>query len=306
VSSFLKYDTFGRIKRVEPGGGEAISFVYGGWGKASKSGKQPLEVTQTGDSGWRLNTFYDVLGRQISQTSYSREDGKGVETDQTFNELGRVATVSIPHFEGTTTLKINRLFFDGVGRPTRIEAASGAISACTYAGLQTECYDRDPADPTAIKTTETMNLGGQVVSSVEHARANGPVPARDLILSYRYGPFGVSQSVGTKFNGLGGYLVESGYDRLGRIISSTDPTRGQREVRYDGFGQLISETVNSITVVSRQFQYDPLSRLTNITTSDGSTTLAWDSAPHGVGQLSSVTSPKALLPASLMTMRAGR
>src|SRR5262249_22073144 len=76
VFSRWQYDTFGRVKRNEPGGNEASSLSYHGYRELSDSpNKLSLELKQVGDSGWAIRSRFDALGRQVSEAVLTRADG---------------------------------------------------------------------------------------------------------------------------------------------------------------------------------------------------------------------------------------
>ena len=297
IKSRWQYDTFGRLKRSEPGGAEASSMSYLA-PKAPVIGPPgySLELMQAGDSGWKISTHLDSLGRQLSNTVLRRNDGKGVQIGASYDAWGRILSTAPPFFEGGFANGLNTFKYDEVGRLTRFAtaekfgSATGPVASYTYRGLQMDLFDADPRDAAAIKTTITKDTGGQIISSIQHARAHEGRPARDLAVQYEAGPFGVLQHI----NSLGSVQVDMKYDRLGRLLTLADPSRGRRDYTYNAFGELIVETIAKTGAApeNRQYEYDDLGRISLLTTRDGITKYKWDESAQGLGQMASVTSPQ--------------
>jgi RHS repeat-associated protein len=295
VHSRWQYDTFGRIKLSEPGGDDSLALTYGGWaGWSADPAKYPLEIVGVGGSGWKTRIRVDALGREVSSTMYDRADGEGVEISRIYDEIGQLSRTVSPHFEGTTTSAATQVKYDPAGRPTYIKLEGGNVFECVYRGNQKDCHDGAASDPTSIRTTVSTDLSGQIISSVQHARAESGSPARDLTMTYELGPFGVVRHVRSEVHVNGVAQIDMEHDRLGRITSIKDLSRGLRSYQYDAFGEILSEAVSfgDTEVDTRRYQYDVLGRFRLITTRDGETKFEWDSAATGLGKLASLTSPQ--------------
>jgi RHS repeat-associated protein len=291
VGSRWQYDTFGRLKRTEPGASEASSLTYSGYAKLGTNPmKLRLEVTEAGDSGWKSRTRFDALGRPTLNTTYTRLDGKGVIASAFgYDDWGHLIDRDVPRFEGNIAVDHNFFQFDNIGRLIRAQAADGYVTAYTYRGLQTDIYDADPDDPAVTKTTTTRDTGGMIVSSVQHLRANADEPARDLYVEFDTGPFATVEHVRSL-----GVQIDMLYDRLGRLLEVIDPSRGRHDYKFNAFGEVVTETITKggSAPDMRQYQYDDLGRIRVVTTRDGATKYVWDESPQGIGQLSSLTSPQ--------------
>jgi YD repeat-containing protein len=118
------------------------------------------------------------------------------------------------------------------------------------------------------------------VKSVSASDAGG---ARDIPISYAYGPFGVLRKV-TDANQ---NVIESIYDIRGRKSQSKDPDAGWRILTHNAFGDV---TAVSDPNGATSFVPDVLGRPTSVTSPDGTATFTWDTATNGIGRLASTTS----------------
>lgn len=290
-TSQLRYDSFGRLKQIAPSGGDTQTLKYASFG-APNSNRPTLEMRRSSKSGAAARARMDNLNRAIQLVSYDRDDGRGVQTNTTFDAWGHVVRRSLPFFETTGPSAFDTFAYDNLGRATRAVSADGSVRAMNYRGRQTDSYDAEPTDPAAIRVTSTTDLGGRLLSSLQHVPAFADRPARDLIMSYAFGPYGTLNEVVP----LESAALKTGYtyDRRGRQLSVADPTRGQHQYVYDVFGQLESESITkaaATTTETRRYAYDVLGRPLKATTRDGETGFTWDTSPSGIGQLATTTSP---------------
>jgi RHS repeat-associated protein len=139
-----------------------------------------------------------------------------------------------------------------------------------YAELQ-----RATTDWTGTTTTQVDALGRVVEVTDKLLGAT----------QYAYGPFGALWTV----TGPDGAVTLSEHDAYGRVRHAIDPDRGETFTDYNGF----DEATGSLDARgwSYAFKYDALGRLVERDDHDGSTTWAYDTAPHGIGRVAAVTSP---------------
>ncbi|MEO5728566.1 MAG: RHS repeat-associated core domain-containing protein [Byssovorax sp.] len=85
-------------------------------------------------------------------------------------------------------------------------------------------------------------------------------------------------------------LIHSVFDVRGRRTLLEDPDAGSRSTKYDGFGDVVQTADGMGNTTS--YTLDRMGRVTEVASSaDGTTTLTWDTQPHGLGQLASTVSP---------------
>jgi YD repeat-containing protein len=263
--SRYQYDTFGRLKRSERNGTEPYSVNYYGYagGTGVDSSKPPLEVVMTGDSGETTTTYFDILGRPTKRSALARNDGAVVYDEIQYDERGRVAATSRPHFDQATTW-FDQFTYDDAGRPLRRQFADGRVSQWTYralanTGLTIDHFDAETTDPHVLRTTKTYDYAGRLISSVEHAAAHNGRPARDLSVNYSYGNFDTLVDVDS--NGVGS--TSFAYDRSQRRVYAQDSGLGQRWFSYDPFDEIVTEVVgdaNGNQGEVRKQEYDGLGR----------------------------------------------
>lgn len=291
--SELRYDTFGRLKEALPAGGDEQSVDYVGYVAPAANLKRPtLEVKLALKSGSSGRARLDNLNRAVSSVTYDRNDGRGVQSNTTYDAWGHVTKRSHPFFELSGPTAFDTFAYDNLGRPTRSVGADGVVRVIKYRGLQTDSYDADPSDPTAIRITSATDIGGRLLSSTQHAPATADSSARDLVMSYVFGPYGeLSESIPL---GVAGLKTTYRYDRRGRRLSEIDPTRGRHSYTYNVYGQLESEEITNASATAtpetRGYAYDVLGRPLTSNTRDGETRFTWDTSPSGVGQLATAMS----------------
>ena len=294
IYSRWRYDSFGRLKRAEPGDGEPTwaSYVgYAGLGENDPNGtpKPSLEIDVQGDAGGAAVEQIDYVGQSVLSKRSERNDGRWTVVERQFDEWRNLASVSRPRFAGATGKTLDVYTHDGMNRVTRIDYADGRQNAYVYYGPRIDTYDADPASADAIKRTVTRDKSGRVGGIVELAKAKDGRPERGLPVYYSYSNFG---TVGDVIN-TDRQITTRVYDRLGRTLWSFDPSLGRKDYGYNIFGEVETVTINNTTSSMpevRSTQYDDLGRALALATRDGTTTWTWDTGLNGVGKLASVVS----------------
>ncbi len=104
-----------------------------------------------------------------------------------------------------------------------------------------------------------------------------------------YGPFSMPPAV----TRLGSETTYTTPDAYGRHLRGDDPDRGTTATTFDGFGEVL--TVDDALTRHYAFTYDAIGRRVQRDDTVNGVTLptrwAYDTAPHGVGSLATVTSP---------------
>jgi RHS repeat-associated protein len=282
VLTTYQYDTFGRIRADHPTGGGDRVVAY----NAPSSGDAgSIDDHRLGQYG--LRSYLDSLRRTVSTMTTGRMDGNPVYVDTVFDVLGRKSTVSRPHFGGVIAAKA-KTTYDTLGRVTRIDGADGSVISTTYTGLQVTT-----TNPDGIVSQVTNDSQGRPVSSVQ-AKFYGPNglggPVTTTTLTY--GPFDtLTSSTDTLGN-----MVNTGYDRVGRLSWKQDRDSGVTAHTYDVFGDLTDEVRGARRMpvvfaghlhwlilggITTHTTYDNDARAATKATSDMTQTFTYDSVMPG-------------------------
>ena len=234
------------------------------------------------EGGGERTTHHDALGRAVLTYTKGPDvtacDDWGCtaqpryEQQAHYDHLGRLDRVSLPHLSGDPPGKIlyDRYAHDAAGRVTQHTSPWWAITTYAYAGLTTSVTDW-----TGTASTQADALGRVVEADDADQNAT----------RYDYGPFGALWAV----VGADGAVSFTEPDAYGRVRVSVDPDRGATRTDYDGFGEATRS--KDARGWSYAFAYDALGRLVQRDDHDGTTTWVYDTAPHGIGRIASVTSP---------------
>src|SRR5271157_5970007 len=195
----------------------------------------------------------DGLGRVI----HSQDISAGTTVDTTYDSLGRVSSVSNPHFSTSSPSDgVTYYSYDAMGRPADVGAAhavkypDGNYSSITYAG---NCATSTDPQSKARKTC--VDGLGRTTSVYEDPSG------LNYQTTYSYDVLnnltGVTQGSQTRT-----YT----YDMLSRLASATTPESGTTSYTYDANGNALTRTdARSITTT---YSYDALNRLTSKTYND--------------------------------------
>ena len=277
------HDGFGRVtEELRPDGTTTTTRIdrdeHGG-----PAGNWWEIVTETAaDGGGRRTTHQDALGRPVVTYAKGPDvtacDGwlctsePWYEQEAHYDHLGRLDRVSLPHLSGdpASAVLYDRYDHDAAGRVTRHTTPWGAITAYAYTGLTASVTDW-----TGTASTQVDALG-RVVETFDKEQST---------TQYAYGPFGVVWAV-VGPDGTGRVMLPDDY---GRVRSAVDPDCGESVTHYDGFGEITGGT--DARGWTYTLTHDALGRLVKRGDHDGTTTWMYDSAPHGIGRIASVTSP---------------
>jgi RHS repeat-associated protein len=188
-----------------------------------------------------------------------------------FDDLGRVARVSVPRLASSTAAPVYHAFeYDAVGRVVKRTTPWGSKTKIAYEQHLTLTSD------SAGTSSVLVDALGRTVEVTDKAGS---------LTQYTHGPFGGLVRV----DGPGGEVTSMTRDAYGRVRQQSDPNRGESTTEYDGFG----EATHTLDALGRAyaFTYDGLGRLIERDDPDGITSWKYDTAAHGKGMLAVVTSP---------------
>jgi RHS repeat-associated protein len=195
-----------------------------------------------------------------------------------YDALGEnVARRSVPISEGTPEAQLlNDTFqYDAIGREVLHTTPWGPTLPTSYSGLQVTA-----TDAAGQPTVTILDPLGRPVTVTDPTGAP---------TAYSYQPFGTLYTVTAPSNA----LTRTTRDAYGRVVQLDDPNRGTTTSVHDGFGELWSSTDALGRVVT--YQYDGLGRTLSRLDQNGAemltTSWTWDTAPHGIGKLATLTSP---------------
>ncbi len=211
---------------------------------------------------WAWTTKYqDALGRIYRTQSTGPQLGVEIIQEREFDSQGRLWKESLPYFTGDTPQYTIR-DYDQHNHLKRVTLPDGSFEEYTYSLLDLKVTTHRPSPsetyhhPTTVETTQYMNSRGQVIRKV---LADGSE------IHYTYDRLGRLLSSTDALGGVTSYT----YDSLGRLLENHTPERGLTTMIYDEVGQLLSRRDAKGQYI--EFTYDAIGRQENVThrTSDG-------------------------------------
>ncbi|GHU37735.1 hypothetical protein FACS1894192_07390 [Bacilli bacterium] len=195
-------------------------------------------VTETTDANGNVSKqVYDANGNIIKET-----DAEGNSTTHAYNALNqRLETVDAKGFKQTTT-------YDKAGRKVSESDFKGNNQTYTYDNANNIT---STIDGLKRKASFTYDLRGQLLETVDSAKAK---------TSFTYNDDGTLKSE----TNAKGYIKEYAYDKLSQLTKTTDNVheKALSELKYDKFGQLISETKSGKQTTT--YAYDKVGRMTEL------------------------------------------
>jgi RHS repeat-associated protein len=194
-------------------------------------------TTTTGAPTTRV--FHDLLGRPTVSVRDGLAAGEFITTVTRYDTRGNVVSVSEPFFatDATTgaatpragqTIVYTTTDYDNLNRPYRIVAPDGGITTKQYLPLRTVTTLPTNASGLTQTLTEDFTPQGEVSSTTD---------ARGLSVTFRYDAGG--QVVRAERNGR---ATVSGYDTLGRKLSTSDPDTGTWTYAVNDGGETLEQT----------------------------------------------------------------
>ena len=253
------YDGFGRKTFEHRAGSPATTINYGAWANG-------LYVQTTTTGAGQNYVYSDILGRPV-QTNTQGFGGNWIYKETSYDNLGRVISVSHPYFLGETK-HYTTYTYDILGRALTItEPGQGPRTTATaYNGLTTTT-----TNPLYQAKTTVKNSQGQVVTVTDNAGAQ----------SYIYDSLGNLTSV----TDVAGNVTAMTYDLRDRKTSIRDPDMGTWSYTYNVLGELVSQ--KDAKGQKASMTYDKLGRMTSraLPPPDGFSYWTYDTAANGKGKL---------------------
>jgi len=255
------YDADGRMTSVtvtDTNTSETRTTTYTYWSNSTGSGGQTIlgrlkeidgprtdvtdKTTFTYDSDFRLIKTEDALGHETETTAFdaadrplTTEDQNDVETDMTYDTLGRLLTVT--RAPGTALEAVTTFTYNDVGDVETIESPNGTTITYSYdnarrlTGMEDDLGNtvtytlddagnilteerRDPGSTLKYTHSQTFDEMSRLLTSV------GAGAAWDR--SYAYD----KNSNMTTYTDANSNVTAYAYDALGRLVSSTDALSG--------------------------------------------------------------------------------
>jgi RHS repeat-associated protein len=281
------HDGFGRVRRVEPDGGEGVTVSYASTHCKTSAAQKGMCTSVRFDSGGEQVAYSDELGRtwEVGDTGF---DGALVFRRQRFNVLGQPVSATRPFTDvpgpaSTTT-------FDSLDRPTRhvgADTAQTSFAQTMYATART--------DANGHTRRIERDKDGRVVRSYE---------VSDEPTRYTYGPFDQVVAIEDPL----GHVTAIDYDVRGHRTRLSDPDQGTTTFEVNGYGELrfarhrAGKSPHEHDLVT-EYQYDALGRVhlridtidedpaDNVPPETETTEYDYDPLPYGIGKLGHTKSP---------------
>jgi RHS repeat-associated protein len=274
------YDSLGRkTLEVRPDGTQTqwaylfCSGVNGGTATCPAGAAYLVQTTPLASDGATQNgpigtVYYDPLNRAIASDTQGF-DGSTIVVSKQYDTFGRMQQQSRPYFATNGTPQWTTYTYDVLARVITETFPNGSTKQLAYHGLVT-----GKTNALNQTRTTTRNSQGEVVS-VTDAAGN--------TTSYAYDPFGNLTQITDPL----GNVIASTYDVRGRKTASTDPDLGTWTYSYDTASELVSTT--DAKSQTSTFSYDLLGRLTQRVEPDMTSVWVYDTAPNGIGKLTSAS-----------------
>jgi RHS repeat-associated protein len=276
------YDGFGRLKmRDNPTGlgdvtvtlarnpTQVVSQVVGTTGPASYSAVVYDRLGRVATTRSRFDegrnaitgVEYDEVGRIVKRYHPAAALGLAPYTTYTYDELGRVKTVSEPNDSGVLITRRTNTY---VGNVT---TSCDALSNCSDA---------------------VTDERGLVVKSIDHFVDGSTSAAKEAITEYDYGPYGLLDQIRAKKSESADPTIVTDfiYDEAGRRTNTNDSNRGASRVVYNGFDEVV-QSYDAEGHLKLTLHYDLLGRMDSRISPDGTSTWTYDTAAYGLGALGS-------------------
>ena len=264
LATKFRYDGFGRVRFIQNPDSTFVDFHY-----VTDSTGSPKTAVQNIFGGVAA-TIFDSDRREITRISIRSGNWTSVETG--YDKLGRLASVSLPHWVSAQPA-LTHFGYDDLDRLQYLQHPYPAVRRFQYSGLRTKVQD------------ENSNYSFYTADEANRIVASGLIGSKDIGTSFSYTPLGLLDRVTDYF----GRVTSLEYDKLGRRTVLRDLDTGLTTTHYNAFDEVKDE----IDGAGRQtlYVYDLLGRPTTVTTTDGTTRFTWDTSPGGIGKLASATSP---------------
>ena len=270
LTTTWQYDTLGRKKLEIRANGTITSTNYQ-WAE-DESPNSLYKITTTTSGSSSKTTYFDAFNRKVRE-QHTGFDGRKINSDTYYDNLGRVDRASLPYFTDEQGYFITTQY-DAIGRLTSstkpADYGNTATNSTTYNGFITI-----NTNALGYQKTTTKNAIGKII------RIDEP---KSAWLTHQHDAIGNL----TQTN-VGGVTTTMTYDNRGNKISMNDPDMGRWTYTYNALSELISQTdaKNQTSTTT----YDKLGRMTQRVENEGTTNWQYDTATNGIGKLAQVTAP---------------
>ncbi|MFS8065513.1 MAG: FG-GAP-like repeat-containing protein, partial [Byssovorax sp.] len=265
------HDDLGRPVMVTGAGTQPTTIAYSAW---TQNGTTVGIETQVDDAmGGSAVVSTDARGLAIERRRVGFGGLMSVATAG-YDSFGRVLWQSRPGWGTASSSRAERTY-DSLDRVRTTHAPDGALSTQTFG-----FFERTTTDPQMRVRKIVQDADRRVVTAID---MHDGYP---LETTYTYVHGSQPEWVIDPENN----LIHSVFDVRGRRTLLEDPDAGSRSTKYDGFGDVV-QTADGMGNTTG-YTLDQMGRVTEVASSaDGTTTLTWDTQPHGLGQLASTVSP---------------
>jgi RHS repeat-associated protein len=268
LTTTWQYDTLGR-KKLETRADSTTTSTNYQWAE-DESPNSLYKITTTTSGSSPKTTYFDAFNRKVRE-QHTGFDGRKINSDTYYDNLGRVDRASLPYFTDEQGYFITTQY-DAIGRlissTKPADYGNTATNSTAYNGLTTI-----NTNALGYQKTTTKNAIGKII------RIDEPESAW---LTHQHDAIGNL----TQTN-VGGVTTTMTYDNRGNKISMNDPDMGRWTYTYNALGELINQTdaKNQTSTTS----YDKLGRMTQRVEPEGTTNWQYDTKTNGIGKLAKVT-----------------
>lgn len=250
------YDSDGRVSSVtvtDTNTSETRTTSYTYWSNSTGPGGQTIlgrlkeidgprtdvtdKTTFTYDSDFRLIKTENALGHEIETTAFdaadrplTTEDQNDVETVFTYDDLGRVETVT--RAPGTPLEAVTTITYTDTGDVETIESPNGTLVTYTYDNARRLTGMEDDIGNTV---TYTLDDAGNILTAERRDPGNN--------LKYTHGQtFDEISRLLTSVGAGAAWSRSYAYDKNSNLTTSTDANSNATQYAFDGLDRLVTAT----------------------------------------------------------------
>ncbi|SFH03369.1 YD repeat-containing protein, partial [Duganella sp. CF458] len=248
------YDASGHRTSMKDALGNRSLFFY------DDAGRLRFAVNAAGNV---TESEYDTLGRLSATTAYATS----VPADVLASLQGGVLSAAASAVTALATAKsgaaaqnsVTRFAYNTDNELVQTTNAAGGVNKAIYNAF----------GQVVASTEGTDNAGNGVTTLHTYDRRGMETGTNTLrekiyhVTSAQYDAFGrLVRSVDANGN-----VSQQGYDKLGQVVTTTDPLNGKRSASYDAFGRVLTQTDALSRVTTHS--YNTAERSTTVTTPEG-------------------------------------
>lgn len=308
------YDALGRQTSVSNTNGSQTTTGYV-WTGTNKPTLGYYGVTQTGNDGSVITTWYDKLQRGI-RTEKKGFGGTMILIDTEYNAKGQMYRVSDPYFAGGSLAWAATYSYDSygrndgitrnTGRNTTYSYSSATISETTGGKTFSKTYG-----PDGTLTSATDNGGTITYAYYSDGKTKSITAPGSVVTTMQYADAARNQ---TQLVDPSAGTINYTYDALGRVKTQTDARSKVTTFAYLGDGRMdnvvnpegtttysyntnkqLTGISNSTTSVSRTYGYDTKGRVLSIGETIAGTAFSTSFTYDTYGRLSTRTHPSGIV-----------